>query len=73
MASHPDGGLYLPGSPTTGLNAMYRVNPVTRSLTAVTPTQAAIGFQTVAVMQGYSGCPTPVNRSTWGELKTRYR
>lgn len=73
MAGHPDGGLYFPGSPTTGLNAMYRLDPVSKSVTAVSQLQSVVGFATVAVIHGYSGCPTPVNRTTWGQLKLRYR
>ena len=73
MAGHPDGGLYFPGSPSTGLNAMYRLDPVFLSVTAVSPLQSVVGFLTVAVMRGYGSCPTPVNRTTWGQIKLRYR
>ena len=73
MASHPDGGLYFPGSPTTGLNAMYRLDPVTKAVAAVSPVQSTVGFFTVAVMRGFQGCPTPSNASSWGRIKTLYR
>src|SRR5262249_49180714 len=73
MASHPDGGLYFPGSRSTGSNAVYRLDPLSTSVTNISPEQHVIGFLTVAVMRGFTGCPTPVNRSTWGQIKARYR
>jgi streptogramin lyase len=73
MAAHPDGGLYFPGSPTTGINAMYRLDPVSKVVSAVTTPQSTVGFFTIAVMRGFVGCPTPTNTTTWGRLKVQYR
>jgi streptogramin lyase len=73
MAGHPDGNLYIPGSPVAAQYAIYRVDPVTGTATTLVPAQAQLGYFGMAVMRGFSGCPTEAHRSTWGSVKAMYR
>jgi hypothetical protein len=73
MVAHPDGNLYTPQLSLSSQAAMYRLNPVTKSFTTVTTPRSDFWFQCVALVRGFSGCPTPVHQSSWGRIKTTYR
>lgn len=73
MCSHPDGGLYTPQAAGTTTFALYRLDPVSKAFVAVTSPQGTTQFAFVALMRGFSGCPTPSHRSSWGQVKTGYR
>ena len=73
LAGHPDGGLYFPCIPSGSQWAILRLDPVSTAVTTIVPQQPLMGFLGVAVMRGFSGCPTETRRSTWGRLKARYR
>ena len=73
MVAHPDGGLNTPQLSLSDQEAVYRLDPVSKSFTTVTVPQSSFGFQTIALSRGFQGCPTPVRTGTWGQLKVLYR
>src|SRR5262249_36571328 len=72
MVSHPDGGLYMTKY-TSGQSGVLRVDPVTGTATTLIPQQPVWSYLALAVVRGFSGCPTETRKSTWGGVKARYR
>ena len=73
IIGHPDGGLYFPGVPVSPQYAIMRLDPVAAAVTTFVPAQSQFGYLGIAVVQGFHGCPTETQRSTWGCLKAMYR
>ncbi len=73
IVGHPDGGIYHPHSSAVGQMGILRIDPVSATTTALVPQQNKISMGGLDVARLSVPCTSPAKRSSWGEVKARYR